>query len=40
MDTSGQQKLRLVVDYRKLNEKTEGYAYPFPDITEIHDQMG
>ena len=39
MDTSGQQKFRLVVDYRKLNEKTVGNAYPLPDITEILDQL-
>lgn len=31
---------RLVVDYRKLNEKTVGNAYPLPDITEILDQLG
>jgi hypothetical protein len=37
---SGQQKFRLVVDYRKLNAKTVGNAYPLPDITEILDQLG
>jgi hypothetical protein len=36
----GQQKFRLVVDYRKLNEKTVGNAYLLPDITEILDQLG
>ena len=40
LDASGQQKFRLVVDYRKLNEKTIGNAYPLPDITEILDQLG
>jgi hypothetical protein len=40
VDASGQQKFRLVVDYRKLNEKTVGNAYPLPDITEILDQLG
>jgi hypothetical protein len=40
MDASGQQKFRLVVDYRKLNEKTVGNAYPLPDIMEILDQLG
>jgi hypothetical protein len=40
MDASGQPKFRLVVDYRKLNEKTVGNAYPLPDITEILDQLG
>jgi len=40
LDASGQQKFRLVVDYRKLNEKTIGNAYTLPDITEILDQLG
>jgi hypothetical protein len=40
IEASGQQKFRLVVDYRKLNEKTVGNAYPLPDITEILDQLG
>jgi hypothetical protein len=39
MDASGQQKLRLVVDYGKLNEKTVGNAYPLSDITEILNQL-
>ena len=39
LDDSGQQKFRCVVDYRKLNEKTVGNAYPLPDITEITDQL-
>jgi hypothetical protein len=36
----GERKWRLVVDFRKLNEKTVGNAYPLPDITEILDQLG
>jgi len=36
----GKRKWRLVVDFRKLNEKTVGDAYPLPDITEILDQLG
>jgi len=40
LDPSGQQKFRLVVDCRKLNEKTVGNAYPLPDITETLDQLG
>jgi hypothetical protein len=28
-----------VVDYRKLNQKTEGDAYPLRDITDIFDQV-
>jgi hypothetical protein len=39
-DVSGTRKFRLVVDYRKLNAKTIGNAYPLPDITEILDQLG
>ena len=39
-DASGTRKFRLVVDYRKLNAKTIGNAYPLPDITEILDQLG
>jgi len=30
----------LVIDYRKLNEKTVGDAYPLSDVTEILDQLG
>ena len=30
----------MVVDFRRLNEKTIGHAYPIPDITEILDQLG
>lgn len=40
VDASGERKWRIVVDYRKLNEKTVGNAYPLPDITEILDQLG
>ena len=36
----GERKWRLVVDFRKLNEKTVGNAYPLPDITKILDQLG
>jgi hypothetical protein len=39
-DASGEKKWRLVVDFRRLNEKTIGDAYPLPDITEILDQLG
>jgi hypothetical protein len=30
----------MMVDFRKLNEKTIGNAHPFPDITEILDRLG
>jgi hypothetical protein len=39
-ENNGERKWRLVVDFRKLNEKTIGDAYPLPDITEILDQLG
>jgi len=29
----------MVIDYRALNEKTIGDAYPLPNITEILDQL-
>jgi hypothetical protein len=35
----GKRKWRLVVDFRKLNEKKVGDAYPLPDITEILDHL-
>ncbi|PNF26465.1 hypothetical protein B7P43_G15375 [Cryptotermes secundus] len=40
VDASGEKKWRVVVDFRKLNDKTIGNAYPLPDITEILDQLG
>lgn len=39
-DASGRQKWRLVIDYRKLNEKTISDRYPIPNITEILDKLG
>jgi hypothetical protein len=36
----GAQKWNLVVDFRRLNEKTIGDAHPLLDITEILDQLG
>jgi len=35
-----EKKWRMVVDFRKLNEKTIGDAYPLPNIVEILDQLG
>jgi len=40
IDANGQHKFRLVVDYRKLNERTVENAYPMQDITQILDQLG
>jgi len=39
LNASGEKRWRLVIDYRKLNEKTVGDAYPLPDVTEILDQL-
>lgn len=39
-DASGEEKYRVVVDYRDLNSKTIGDAYPLPNIEEILDQLG
>jgi hypothetical protein len=36
----GKRKWRLVVDFRKLSEKTLGDAYPLSDITELLNQLG
>lgn len=40
MDASGKQKWRLVIDYRRLNEKTVTDRYPLPNINEILDKLG
>ena len=39
-DNSGKKKWRMVIDYRKLNEKTIDDRYPIPDITDILDKLG
>lgn len=39
-DASGRQKWRLVVDFRKLNEKTIDDKYPIPNITDVLDKLG
>jgi len=40
MDASNKKKWRLVVDYRKLNEKTIKDKYPMPNINEVLDRIG
>lgn len=40
LDASGKRKWRLVIDYRKLNEKTVDDRYPIPNITDILDKLG
>lgn len=39
-DASGQKKYRMVIDYRRLNEKTVEDKYPLPRIEEILDNLG
>lgn len=39
-DASGKTKLRVVVDFRKLNDLTIGDSFPLPNITDILDQLG
>lgn len=39
-DASGKLKWRLVIDYRRLNEKTISDRYPLPNISEILDKLG
>lgn len=40
LDSSGKQKWRVVVDYRKLNDKTIDDRYPLPNITDLLDKLG
>lgn len=40
LDASGKRKWRVVIDYRKLNEKTIDDKYPLPNITDILDRLG
>ena len=39
-DASGKKKFRMVIDYRKLNEKTIDDKYPIPNINDILDKLG
>lgn len=39
-DASGKIKWRLVIDFRKLNDKTIDDKYPIPNITDILDKLG
>lgn len=40
LDNSQQQKWRLVIDYRKLNDQTVDDKFPIPNIEEIFDKLG
>lgn len=38
-DKDGKPRWRLVIDFRDLNSRTVGDAYPLPNITDILDQL-
>lgn len=40
LDASGKKKWRIVIDYRKLNDKTTDDRYPLPNITDLLDKLG
>lgn len=40
LDEHGKQKLRMVIDFRKLNEKTTPDRYPIPDTSIILANLG
>ena len=40
VDEFGKPNLRLVIDFRKLNEKTISDKYPIPNILEIFSKLG
>ncbi|CAK1577892.1 unnamed protein product [Parnassius mnemosyne] len=40
VDASGKQKWHLIVDFRKLNEKTLDDKYPIPNISDVLDKLG
>ena len=39
-DASGKEKWRVVIDFRRLNEKTIDDKYPLPNITDLLDKLG
>lgn len=40
LDQNGKQKLRMVIDFRKINDKTISDRYPIPDISVILANLG
>ena len=39
-DPQGKPRWRMVVDFRELNQRTVGDAYPLPNIADLLDQLG
>ncbi|KMQ86824.1 enzymatic polyprotein endonuclease reverse [Lasius niger] len=39
-DASGKPKLRVVIDFRRLNNLTISDSFPLPNITDILNQLG
>lgn len=39
LDQSGVQKWRMVIDYRKLNERTKSDKFPLPNIEELFSKL-
>jgi len=39
-DVNGKVKYRVCVDFRRLNQVTVGNAFPFPNVTDILEQLG
>ena len=39
-DKDGKQQWRVVVDFRRLNEKTIAFAHPIPNVEHILEQLG
>lgn len=39
MDQSGVQKWRMVIDYRRLNDKTKSDKFPLPNIDELFSKL-
>lgn len=39
-DASGEVKWRIVIDFRKLNDKTLDDKYPIPNINDVLDKLG
>lgn len=40
IDSSGKQKWRMVIDYRRLNDITVDDKYPLPNINDLFDMLG